>query len=43
MKLIKLWEADFDRAYELQNTFVQDENDLSIQLMDFPGRSFRSM
>lgn len=26
MKLIKLWEAELNKAYELQNAFVADEN-----------------
>ena len=26
MRLIKLWEADLEKAYKLQNSFKQDEN-----------------
>lgn len=41
MKLIKLWEADFDRAYELQNTFVQDENGFINAAYGFSREKFQ--
>ena len=41
MKLIKLWEADFDRAYELQNTFVQDENGFINAAYGFSREEFQ--
>ena len=41
MKLIKLWEADFDRAYELQNTFVQDENGFINSAYGFSREEFQ--
>ena len=41
MKLIKLWEADFDRAYEFQNTFVQDENGFINAAYGFSREEFQ--
>ena len=41
MKLIKLCEADFDRAYELQNTFVQDENGFINSAYGFSREEFQ--